>query len=502
LDNMMIIDLLGGSYEYRFKDWNSQRTINWYPKMTDQQSQEKNKTQMALIPRYGLSQFASVPGGSVRGLYTARVLNVERCFAVIDTNLYEVFQNGSMALLGALTGMSVGSRSKVYMKVNLSSQLMIQDTLAGYIFNLTTNTLSQISIAEFTDAEGNICQYPGGKTLDYADGYFIVADDNGRVSFSEIGDGTAWPAFNFFTPTTSANKTKAAVMYREEVYCFGEETISIYINDGVTPFSRQFRTTQYYGIEAPDSIAVHQSGVYFLGKSAIGSAEAFLMGADYSLTPLSFPIDYLINKQNSADAEGFIQVGKDGQILYHLHFPQLKTTFVRDMTTGMWHERRSTRPFPDEDGTNPQDMYRARNLVTFAGLTLSGDWWSGTIMYEDPTVSTDMGLIRRLERTSSILTNQLVYISVYKLEFDVNPGNGTTTGQGVNPVMMVSYSKDTGNTYEQPEMLQLGNLGQYDYRVVTGKLGTARNWVIHFAVTDPVDVIVMQAVAHGNFGSW
>jgi hypothetical protein len=493
----MIIDLLGGSYEYRFKDWNSQRTINWYPKLTDQQSQEKNKTQIALIPRYGLTQFASVAGNSVRGLFAARVLNVERCFAVVDTSLYEVFQNGSMTLLGALTGMSVGSRSKVYMAVNNTGQLMIQDPLAGYIFNLQTNVLTQISTSTFTDAQGNVCLYPGGTSLDYADGYFVISGNDGRIYFSEIGDGTSWPAFNFFTPSFKPNKMKAIRMYREEVYCFGEETIEIYINDGVTPFSRQFRTSSYYGLAATDSVAIHQAGAFFLGRSPTGTFEAYLMGPDYSLTPLSFPIDYLLSKQNCDDAEGFVQVANDGAIFYHLHLPQLHTTFVYDVTTHMWHERQSRRPWPDEDGRYPQDMYRPRSVVTFNGLTLSGDWYSGAIMFEDQTVSTDLGNINKFERRSSILTDQLNYISVYRIEFDVNAGYGNT-----DPVMMVSYSKDSGNTYEQEEMLQLGALGQYDYRAVVNKLGTARNWVIKIIVTDPVPVIVMQAIAHGNFGTF
>ena len=76
----MIIDLLGGSYQHRFKDWNSQRTVNWYPKITNQQ--EKNKTQMALVPRPGLSQLVDLSGNSIRGLFTARTLTQERLFAV------------------------------------------------------------------------------------------------------------------------------------------------------------------------------------------------------------------------------------------------------------------------------------------------------------------------------------------------------------------------------------------------------------------------------------
>lgn len=488
----MIIDLIGGSYEHRFKDWNSQRTINWYPKITDAKSQEKNKTQIALFPRPGLSQFVNLGGDTIRGLYTARTLSQERCFAVVGTTLYEIFYDLSSASIGSLTGMSVGSGSKVYFAVNGNSELMIQDVQAAYIFNLTTNTLTRI-----TDVD-----YPGGTTLDYADGYFIISDGNGRVSFSDLNNGSSWNGLSFFTPTFKPDKVKAIVAFREEVYCFGDETIEVYINDGTSPFIRQSRTSMYFGLTARDSVAVHQSGVFFLGKSRTGGSEVYMMGSNYSLTPISSPaISNRLNNSVNEDAEGFIFTSTDGHIFYHLHLPALNTTLVYDVTTGMWHERQSVRPFPDADGNKPQDMYRGRHHASFKGMNLFGDWWSGKIFKEDFSVSTDDSLIRLLKRTSSVFHNELKYISVYKIEFDVNSGMGNTTGQGVNPVMMFSSSQDGGNTFNPEEIIKLGALGNYDERVQINNLGTARNWVIAFAISDPIDVVVMQAVANGSVGA-
>lgn len=489
----MQIDLIGGSYEHRFKDWNAQRTINWYPKITDSKSQEKNKTQIALFPRPGLSQFTDCTGDAVRGFFTALTLTQERCFAVVGTSLYEILYDGSNTLIGALTGMATGSRSKVYMACNGNKEMMIQDTLAAYIFNLGTNTLTQI-----TDID-----YPNGTTLDYADGYFIISGKDGRVHFSELNDGFTWTGFNFFTPTFKPDKVKAVVAFREEVYCFGDETIEVYINDGDSPFSRQSRTSMYYGLTARDSVAVHQSGVFFLGKSRTGGSDVYMMGSNYSLTPISSPaIAQKLNDYVNEDAEGFVQSTTDGHIFYHLHLPSLDTTLVYDVTTGMWHERQSQRPAPDSDGTYTQSMYRGRNFATFKGISLFGDWHSGKIFKEDSSVSTDDGNIRLLKRTSSVFHNELKNISVYSLEFDINAGNGATTGQGSDPVMMFSCSLDGGNTFEPEEIIKLGALGEYDYRVRIHNIGTARNWAISFAISDPIDVIIMQAEAQGSLGRY
>ncbi len=493
----MIIDLIGGSYEHRFRDWNSQRTVNWTPTITDSKSQEKNKTQMALVPRAGLSQHVDLTGDAVRGLFTALTLTQERCFAVVGTTLWEIFYDGSATSRGALTGMATGSVSKVYMAVNGNSEIMIQDSLAGYVFNMLTNTLTRI-----TDAD-----YPGGTTLDYADGYFIISDNNGRVSFSELNAGLNWNGFNFFTPTFKPDRVRAIRAYREEIYCFGDETIEVYINDGSTPFIRQSRTSMYYGITARDSLAVHHSGVFFLGKSPTGGSEVYMMGTDYSLTPLSSPaISTRINTQENTDAEGFVLSTKDGHILYHLHLPALNTTLVYDVTTGMWHERMSQKPSANANGSFSQDMYRGRLHTSFKGMNLFGDWHGGKVFKEDASVSTDDGLVRLLKRVSSVFHSEQKYISVYNLEFDINSGlasaNSTPTGQGSAPVMMLAYSKDGGNTYESEDLISLGLLGHYDERVRTNGLGTARNWTIAFSISDPIDIIIMQAEVHGAYGSW
>ncbi len=489
----MQIDILGGSYEHRFKDWNAQRSINWYPKITDGKSQEKNKTQIALFPRPGLSQFANPGGECVRGLYTALTLTQERCLAVIGTYLYEINYDRSYTLRGVLTGMATGSNSKVYMACNGNSEVLIQDTMAAYVFNLSTNVLTIVSTSD----------YPNGTTLDYADGYFVISGKDGRVHFSALNDGQSWPGFNFFTPTFKPDKVKAIVTFREEIYCFGDETIEVYINDGTTPFIRQSRTSMYFGLTARDSVAVHQSGVFFLGKSKTGGNAVYLMGTDYSLTPVSTPaIADRLNKYTNEDAEGYVLSTTDGHIFYHLHVPALKTTLVYDMTTGMWHERQSLRPYSNENGSTPQDMYRGRCFATFKGMNLFGDWHSGKIFKEDSTVSTDDGLIRLLKRTSSIFHNEQKYISVYSLEFDINSGMGNRTGQGSDPVMMTQYSMDGGNTFEPEELIKLGTLGSYDERVTINNIGTCRNWVISMSISDPIDVIIMQALAHGAFGSW
>jgi len=489
----VIIDLLGGTYAHKYADWNSQRTINWYPVITDENRGEKNKTRMALFPRPGLTQLVDLTGDSVRGLFVARTLTQERCFAVVGQSLYEIFVDGTGTSMGAMSNLAAGSNCKVYMEINGNGQLMIMDPNAAYYLTLSTDVLAQITDVDF----------PGGKTLTYSDGYAIISDNDGRVSFSELNDVSNWVGDSVFTPTFKSDSVKAVSAFREEIYCFGDETTEIYINDGSTPFVRQSRTSMYYGIAAPHSLATWHGGFFFLGSSRFGETEVYMLGTDYSSKQISSPaISQAINQADTKDAEGYVQYTKDGHILYFLHIPALGSTYVYDVTLNMWHERQSTRPYPDNNGDKPQDMFRGRHCVNFKGLNLYGDWYSGKIFKEDKGVTTDDGEIRKLTRTSPVYQNELKYISVYQLEIDMNTGFGTLSGQGSSPVMILKYSLDGGNTFEPEMMMELGKQGEYDYRAMISKLGTARNWVISMEISDPIDIALMQARAKGAFGAW
>src|SRR5665213_1051399 len=109
----MMINLLGGSYESKFKDFNSQRTINWFPVVTSQQ--ESDTSQTALFPTPGLTLYCTLPGRYIRGIFTARTHQATRCFVVCDNTLYEVTGHQSFLTWGSLSPISIG-QSKVYME--------------------------------------------------------------------------------------------------------------------------------------------------------------------------------------------------------------------------------------------------------------------------------------------------------------------------------------------------------------------------------------------------
>src|SRR5579872_7375913 len=111
----MKIDLLGGSYQQKYIEFNAQRTINWYQVVTTQN--EKSKSTTALFPFPGLTTYVTLPGRYLRGIFTARTNDMQRCFAVCDNILYEINSNYTYTTRGTMSSMSVGS-TKVHMCVD------------------------------------------------------------------------------------------------------------------------------------------------------------------------------------------------------------------------------------------------------------------------------------------------------------------------------------------------------------------------------------------------
>jgi hypothetical protein len=111
-------------------------------------------------------------------------------------------------------------------------------------------------------------------------------------------------------------------------------------------------------------------------------------------------------------------------------------------------------------------------------------------------------MIRRLRRSIKFEAERTP-IEASDLEIIADCGKAATIdGQGSNPIMMLRTSKDGGLTYSEPRNILLGALGNYSYRARINKLGTSRiGWVLELSTTDPIDITIQSAIAHGVTGS-
>lgn len=484
----MQIDLLGGSYEQKYADFNSQRTINWY--VVPGLPAAQDKTKVALFPTPGQIEFVDTEGTNLRCIYTARLLTSERAFTVVDQTLYEINSNGTVTSRGSLSDIT-NNATTIFM-ANSSTQLFIGHSSASYIFTFATNGLAKI-----TDGE-----YPGMEYVTYMHGYFIVVKD-GRIYYSALNDGSDWTGTDTVTPTFKGDGVKAALAHKDDLLCYGSETIEVYVHDGSTPFSQQGRATTEIGLHAVESLAADKSGTYFLGKTKSGQAAVYMMNDSYQVEQISpFSITWAINNTSSStsDAYGYIQYTKDGHVWYYLTVPAINTTFVYDITTQSWQERQSKNP-----SNSDYAEFRGRYFTNFGGVNLFADLYSGKILQESFTTFTEDGEPIKRIRTSRNFNTEYQYISVYSLEFDTkNLYNVSLSVEPNDPVMQLEYSIDGGKNFINYGNLKLregANPGDIDHRTRAHKLGTGLNWVIRITLTDAIDLAIFNAVAHGVVAS-
>src|SRR6185437_5709530 len=484
------LNLIGSLQSSKYVDISNQRTVNWYPVQFGPSAQAKN--QQVLYPTPGLTTFCSPPGRYSRGGFVARTPTYNRCFVVVDTTLYEVFANQSYSSLGTLPNLAYGS-TPCWFKCNGNNEVFIGHNSASNVFNMDTNTVTQITNANF----------PGSITsATYCDGYLFVVS-GGFVYFSNANSCLNWTGSQVFHTTFRAAADVAVAAFRDKVFCLTYESIEPYYEDGSsTVWARFPGSILSTGLLGPRLLSVFDGGIVFVGMSEQGQAHVYLLSNEYNqLQPLSEHdpnIQWLLNqKQNElVDAWTEVQKTKDGGALLRLYVPSMKTCYCYNFLSGQWYEQRSYNPNPAADGSYELDMFRGIHCIPFAGFNLFQDLYSGTIFYEDYSNQTENGTFIKRKRTSATFNQGYKNIAISTLEIDATKGVGLASGQGSNPILMVSTSDDGGHTFSSPRNLPLGNFGNYLYRAREDNLGTSRNWTIDLELTDPLDLAIQNALAN------
>jgi hypothetical protein len=93
-------------------------------------------------------------------------------------------------------------------------------------------------------------------------------------------------------------------------------------------------------------------------------------------------------------------------------------------------------------------------------------------------------LIRRVRRFPLPFSRNL-RMFFHRIEFLVEAGVGLTSGQGSDPVLMVTFSGDGGKTWGDQITVPIGKIGEYFTQASINQLGALRNGVCEVVFTDP-----------------
>jgi hypothetical protein len=469
---------VGGSNAATATIVNAERTVNLYV-----ESREKGtpKAQSWLYATPCLSLVETMTGGVHRGAFVQN----GRAFVITGQDFREVYADGTSTSRGTV---AVGNdRGSICSNGDGGNQLFIVVGHYGYVYNLTTDTLTLIADADFPQGTAAMGAF--------LDGYGIVLlDDSATFQISALEDFTDWDALDIAQKSQTSDRVRALIcdLDHKVIWLFGEQTVERWWDSGdaAFPFEPVPNSITSMGIASSTGVAAPRGAIVWISDSEKGGRCAYA-GVGSSTSPIS-------TKQVAAawaeydtvsDCEVFDYDWR-GHLFCVFSFPSAGATWVYDLAEQEWHEWMQW-----DTLTGSYTQHLARTHMYAFEKHLIGSRVDGAFYELRADVFADgEAPVRRLRRSPHLHANgDWVYCSL--LQFDCQTGVGLTTGQGSNPQAMLRISRDGGMTYGNERWMSLGAIGAYTTRVRYRNNGRWRDGVIELTVTDPVLVAITNAWA-------
>jgi len=357
-------------------------------------------------------------------------------------------------------------------------QVMIVDGTEGYIYNTST-----LAFAQITDAD-----FPANPlTVTYLARRFVVNFLNSsRFYVSDIDNGLSWDALMFANAESNPDPIIAVFASSGQLILLGSVTTEFWGISGAAdfPFAALQGTATEWGIAATWSLAKFDNTFACLIKNRMGQVMVAKMNG-YVPQKISMPdVDSIINGYaTTSDASAYSYM-LGGHPMYVINFPTAGKSWLHDGLTGFWVQLKS------------QGI--ARHLAEFSfqllGNTIVCDYADGKLYRLTAAALTDNGasIEREIVGETVALPDQ-ESLSVDCFRIDIETGIGTALGQGVNPQIALSVSRDNGKTYGPDMWKTAGAIGEYRTRVEWRRLGTCNTFTPKLRMTDPVPLVMVSA---------
>lgn len=388
--------------------------------------------------------------------------------------------------LGTIAG-DVEAYPRVWMASNENDELCILVPGGnGYIFTASPDTLTQITDGDFT-ASGN------PMALLYIDGYFLFSTDEKKHIISGLNQGLVYNALDFGSAESDPDEIVAPFKYQNQLYVAGTETIEGFQNVGGAdyPFQRSGLFIDK-GLSAPFA-GVNASNAYiFMGAGKNESPSIWIYKGGTEPARISTnPIDSILQALSPEEIAAVFAWSYAAKGAHFACFALPDTTLCFDLTTQLWHERKSQ----VIAGTGATETVRGRvnSAVSAYGRVLVGDSQDGRIGSYDVDVEEEYGspLIRRF--TTQPFQNNMDALFVSELELTVESGVGDATTP--DPLISMQVSRDN-RKWSDPLTRSLGGVGEHNKRCIWRRLGRIPRFCsFRFTFSEPVKFVALQLTA-------
>lgn len=435
------------AYQHASRPLSAQRMVNCYLEPAPPNA----KTLAAVVASYGVANWMASVGAYRGGKLVRSVL-----YIVAGEYLYRVNSAGIPTLLGSIPGVGY-----VFVEGD-ETNVMVVETVSerGWFWNGSV-------VAEITDPD-----WPGATWLGYLDGYYIIIPRaTGQYFITANRNPASIDALDFASAEQYPDDLVTGVIDHGEGILFGTESFQGIYNSGNSDFPLSDIASAQGEIGCP----------YPRGPKKVGNAICFPGhdGKVYMLngyTPQVISTPVVEQAMKNATDRDFIGVTWDepGHSFYGLKSADF--AFAFDLSTQLWHERES----------HGYESWRWAQAFKAYGETVVADAETGALGLLSADTFTEFGDTLRMEATSPPVGEDNRRIKHSRLELIFEQGVGLISGQGVDPQIMLQFSDDGGRTWSNEKWRPLGRMGRFNTRAIWTRLGSARDRIYRFAISDPV----------------
>lgn len=410
-------------------------------------------------------------------------------------DLYGVYGNKLMAQTANSGNIEIGTLDANPGRVEMArgrNFIFMVDGVSGYTYDGTT--FAKVADADFP---GNFLPAGTGRPTHcvYIDGFFIVNDANtDNFYISGLEDPTSWNALDFDAASVAPDNALSIAATKSLLWIIGDETAQAYYNseNADFPYAIVLSATQDDGILAPYSLAESDDGIFYLATTPEGGRYVYQINGQAGRTVTEDEQEnFLETVIDPTDAYGFIYK-QSGKSFYCLQLsatsgddPRTSSTLIYNIKAQKWETREL------QDGS----AWRAGGHGILNNRNIIGSRIQARHLELDLNNFTDAGQEMRRVRRTQIYHNNNNLMDWWAVYIDIQPGVGVLAGQGSNPLLLLRYSDDAGQTFSSYLQGNMGALGKTMQRVGFHGLGQGRNRVYEILVADPVQLTIIGAYA-------
>lgn len=422
---------------------------------------EGSKSPVTVHGTPGLVSFASLSGGPCRGML---VMNGE-LYVAADKTLYRVAVDGTATSLGAIP-----SGGRVGMSHN-GTEVVVTDGTVDYLDGFFIFGGGVHWGYAYDDTNGF-------RDISSVDADFPVTNANGAFFISDLLSGVTYDALDFATAESYPDPLLRVFVDHREVWLFGSESVEPWYNAGNAdfPFSRiSGGIIDEYGLLATWAVEKLDNSVVWLATDGtVRRAGSGYVPQRISNHAVEVDIAAAMADGSVSNASA-LRYRQEGHEFWCLTLPN-RATWCFDAATQLWHKRESY----------DKNVWRAQCYSYCYNKHLVGDAFGSTLW--------QLNLDTYKEGTEHLITEMILppihndgsRFICHEVYMDFEPGVGLTTGQGSDPQVMVSWSRDGKTWSTDEERVSLGAIGEYQARPIIRRLGQHRYLHLRLRISDPV----------------